>query len=79
LGGGDEDGGDLLTLHGRMQSLEGRIQERDVDSESADFVDSVSGGEDEDGRDLLSVIGKMLRSDDDAAGCSVSRGSVSGD
>jgi hypothetical protein len=39
---------------------------------------SVSGGEDEDCSDLLSVKGKMLRSDDDAAGCSVSRGSVSG-
>jgi hypothetical protein len=73
---------DLLTLHGRMQTLEGRIQERDVNSESADFFvsrGSVSGGEDEDGSDLLSAVkGKMLRSDDDAAGCSVSRGSVSG-
>jgi hypothetical protein len=75
LGGGDEDGGDLFTLHGRMQMLERR---RDFDSESADFVGSVSGGEDEDGSDLLSVKGEMLRSDDDGAGCSVSRGSVSG-
>ena len=58
MGGGDEDGGDLFTLHGRMQSLEGRIQETDVDSESADFFvsrGSVSGGKDEDGSDLLSV------------------------
>ena len=55
MGGGDEDGGDLLTLHGRMQSLEGRIQERDVDSDSADgFVSrsTASGGEDKDGSDL---------------------------
>jgi hypothetical protein len=81
LGGGDEDGDDLLTLHGRMQTLEGRIQERDVDSESAVFFvsrGSVSGDEDEDGSDLLSVKEKLLRSDDDAAGCSASRGSVSG-
>jgi hypothetical protein len=81
LGDGDEDGGDLLTLHGRMLSLEGRIQERDVDSESADsFVSRglVSGGEDKDGSDLLSVKGTMQRSDDDAADGSVSRGSVAG-
>jgi hypothetical protein len=49
LDDGDEDGGDLHTLNGRMQSLEGRIQERDVGSESADS----SGGEDKDGSDLL--------------------------
>jgi hypothetical protein len=61
-----------------MQSLEGRIQERDVDSDSADgFVSrsSASGGEDKDGRDLLSVKGTMQRSDSDVT---VSRGFVSG-
>jgi hypothetical protein len=81
LDGGDEDSGDLLTLNGRMQSLEGRIQKRDVGSESADcFVSRglISGGEDKDGSDLLSVKGTMQRIDDDAADGSVSRGFVSG-
>jgi hypothetical protein len=80
LDGGDKDGGDLLTANGRMQSLEGRIQERDVDSDSADgFVSrgSVSGGEDKDGCDLRSVKGTMQRRDDDATVCTVSRGFVS--
>jgi hypothetical protein len=88
LGGGGENGGDLLMLHGRVRSLEGRIQKRDVDSESADFFvsrGSVSGGEGEAAAtvvnqtsDLLSVKEKMLRIDDDAIGGSVSRGPVSG-
>jgi hypothetical protein len=55
LNGGDKDGGDLLTANEIMQSLEGRIQERDVDSDSAEgFVSrsTASGGEDKDGSDL---------------------------
>ena len=78
LNGGDKDGGELLTANGIMQSLEGRIQERDVDSDSADgFVSrsTASGGEDKGGSDLLSVKGTMQRSDSDVT---VSRGFVSG-
>jgi hypothetical protein len=69
LNGGDKDGGDLLTVNGGMQSMEGRIQERDVDSDSSDgFVSrcSVSGGEDKDCSALLSVKGTMQRRDGDA-------------
>ena len=78
LNGGDKDGGDLLTANGIIQSREGRIQEKDVDSDSADgFVSrsTASGGEDKGGSDLLSVKGTMQRRDGDAI---VSRGFVSG-